>query len=49
MLYIKNDTQGFIWYPNTEKWVEKWGAAKFFKTDFDVSGYRMKHWGEFLI
>ena len=40
---IQNDTQSFIRYPDTEKWVEKRGAAKFFKTNFEVSGYRMKH------
>ena len=46
---IKNDAQCFIRYPDTEKWVEKRGAAENFKTDFEVSGYRMKHWVEFLI
>ena len=35
--------QCFIRYPDTEKWDEKQGAAGFFKTDFEVSGYRMKH------
>ena len=43
ILYIKNDTQGFILYPDTEKWVEKRGVAELLKTDFEVSGYRMKH------
>ena len=40
--YFKNDTQCFVLYLNTEKWVEKsdenGGAAKCFKIDFDVSG-----------
>ena len=40
--YFKNDTQCFVLYLNTEKWVEKsdekGGAAKYFKMDFDVSG-----------
>ena len=38
--YIKNDTQCFIRYPDTEKWAEIWGTAMFFETDFEVSGYR---------
>lgn len=40
--YFKNDTQCFVLYLNTKKWVEisdeKGGAAKYFKIDFDVSG-----------
>ena len=43
MYYIKNDTQSFIRYLETKKWVEKRGTAKFFKTDFEVSGYQMKN------
>ena len=36
--------QCFIRYPaDTEKWAEKRGAAEFFKTDFEMSGYRVKH------
>ena len=41
--------QCFIRYPDTEKWAEKRGAAEFFKTDFEMSGYRVKHWMGFLI
>ena len=49
VIYIKNNTQSSIQDPDTEKWVEKWGAAEFFKTDFEVSGYWMKHGVKFLI
>ena len=36
-------------YPNTEKWVEKRGAAEYFITHFEVCGYLMKHSFECLI
>ena len=42
LTYFKNDTQRFVLYLNTEKWAEKsdekGGAAKYFNTDFEVSG-----------
>ena len=43
-----DDTQCFIGFPNTEKWVEKRGAPAFFKTNFDTFAYRTAHSNLFL-
>ena len=39
---LPNKTSGNRMQSPREKLVEKRGAAEFFKTDFEVSGYRMK-------
>ena len=42
-MYQKRHAVFYPIYLETKKWVEKRGAAKFFKTDFEVSGYQMKN------
>ena len=47
--YIKHKEECLPWFPNSEKLVEKRGAAEFFFNDFQVFGYLTKHSFECLM